>query len=75
MSHMEIIFLAALSVISRRKLKPGDVKQAFIKSKLPPDKTYVVKPLTGCSRTPVDSYWLLKCVLGGLIRVPRNCFD
>ena len=75
MSQMEVRFLAALSIRSIGKIKSGDIKQSFKQSKLPSDKTYVVKSLTGCPRTLEGSYWFLKCALHSLRRVPQHWFD
>ena len=66
MSMMEIRLLTSLAIRSKRHLKSGDVRQAFVQSELPLDETYVVRPPAGCPRTPPNSYWLLQHALYGL---------
>ena len=75
MNLMELRLLVALAVKSKRVLKSGDVKQAFVQATLPPEEQYIVKPPPGCPYTPKGTYWKLLRTLYGLRRSPRHWFD
>lgn len=75
MNLLELRLLVALAVKSKRVLKSGDVKQAFVQAKLPPEEQYIVKPPPGCPYTPKGTYWRLLRTLYGLRRSPRHWFD
>ena len=75
MSLLEVRLLASMAVRDQCVLQAGDVKQAFVQSKLPKDEVYVLRPPAGCPKTPPNSYWLLKRSLYGLKRAPRHWFQ
>ena len=75
MNLMELRLLTALAVKNKRVLKSGDVKQAFVQAKLPPEEQYIVKPPPGCPYTPKGTYWKLLRTQYGLRRSPRHWFD
>jgi len=67
--------LTALAVNSKRTLKQGDCKNAFVQANLPPEEETVVRPPVGCPFTPPGSYWRLKKSLYGLRRAPRHWYQ
>ena len=75
LSMMDVRVLTSLAVYFKRKLKNGDIKQAFVQAILPDHEKYVLKPPPGCPRTPPNTYWLLKRTLYGLKRSPRHWFE
>jgi deoxyuridine 5'-triphosphate nucleotidohydrolase len=75
MSMTELRLLTSLAIYHKRKLKNGDIKQAFVQAVLPDHEKYVLRPPAGCPNTPKDTYWLLKRTLYGLKRSPRHWFD
>jgi len=75
MNLLELRLLTALSIRLRRKLKSGDVKQAFVQALLPMNEQYVLRPPAGCPISKPNTYWLLKRTLYGLKRSPKHWYD
>jgi len=75
MSLLEVRLLTALSIRVKRKLKSGDVKQAFVQATLPSTERYVLRPPAGCPISKPNTYWLLKRTLYGLKRSPRHWYE
>ena len=75
LSMIDIRVLTSLAIYFKRKLKNGDIKQAFVQAVLPNHEKYILKPPPGCPRSPPNTYWLLKRTLYGLKRSPRHWFE
>ena len=75
MSLLDFRFLVALAVKNNRVLKNADIKQAFVKTHLPPKESDIIKPPPGCPLTPPNTYWKLLRTLYGLRRSPKHWFD
>jgi len=75
MNLLELSLLTALSIRAKRKLKCGDVKQAFVQALLPDDEQYVLYQPAGCPISKPNTYWLLKRTLYGLKRSPKHWYD
>jgi len=75
MNLLELRLITALAVRMKRKLKSGDVKQAFVQALLPDTERYVLRPPPGCPLTPPNTYWLLRRTLYGLKRSPKHWYD
>ena len=75
MNLLELRLLTAIAVKHKRKLKSGDVKQAFCQATLPDHEKYVLRSPAGCPHTSKNTYWLLKRTLYGLKRSPRHWYD
>ena len=74
MSQMDLRLLISIAVSLKTIPKTGDVSQAFVQSKLPPDESYICRPPVGCPITPKNSYWKLIKTLG-LKRSPRHWYE
>ena len=72
---MELQLLISIAVKLKVIPKSGDVSQAFVKSKLPENETYICRPPVGCPLTPKNTYWKLLKTLYGLKRSPRHWYD
>jgi hypothetical protein len=75
MSQRELRHLTSLAVFHKHTLKNCDVKQAFAQSSLPRNEEYVVKPPSGCPRSPPGTYWHLIRSLYGLRRAPKLWYN
>jgi hypothetical protein len=75
MSQLELRLFTALAISQRRVLKNCDIKQAFVKSSLPEDEHYFVRPPKGCSRSQPGTYWKLIRSLYGLRRAPKLRYE
>jgi hypothetical protein len=75
MSQLELRVLTSLAVSHKRVLKNCDIKQAFVRSLLPDDEVYVVKPPVGCHCSAPDTYWRLLRSLYGLRRAPKLWYE
>ena len=67
--------LLALAIKNKRRLRQGDVKNAFCNGDLPDDEVVVVKPPKGCPFTHPNSLWRLRKTLYGLVRSPLHWFN
>ena len=74
-SLMQLRLMISLAVKKNRFLKQGDVKQTFVRSTLPPDEKYVVRPPADCIYSKPNTYWLLIWTLYGLKRSAKHWFD
>ena len=75
MSHIESRLLNSIAVHMRRTTKTGDVKQAFVQSRLPPNERYVLRPPPGCTHSKSNTFWLLVRSIYGLKRSPRHWYN
>jgi hypothetical protein len=75
MSQLELRLFTALAISQRRVLKNCDIKQAFVKSSLPEDEHYFVRPPKGCPRSQPGTYWKLIRSLYGLRRAPKLWYE
>ena len=67
--------LLSLAIKHKRKLKQGDVKNAFCNGILPQDEIVVVTPPKGCPLSRPNSMWRLRKTLYGLRRSPLHWFQ
>ena len=68
-------FLVSEAVHQRRRLKQGDVQNAFCNSDLPADEVTIVRPPIGDPTAKRNEFWLLRKTLYGLRRSPRHWYD
>jgi hypothetical protein len=74
LSQIELRLPVSLAVRLKRKIKSGDVSQAFCQGTLPPNEKYVMRPPAGCKISTPNTYYLLKKTLYGLKRSPRHWY-
>ena len=67
--------LLSLAISKRRKLRQGDVKNAFCNGILPDDEMVVIRPPKGCPFSTSNTYWKLKKTLYGLVRSPMHWYN
>ena len=75
MSQLELRLLTSLAIYHKRIMKNCDIKQAFVQSSLPEDEIYLVRPPSGCPKSPPGTYWRLLRSLYGLRRAPKLWFE
>ena len=67
--------LLSIAVQNKRKLKQGDVKNAFCNGILPTNEIVVITPPKGCPLSQPNSLWRLRKTLYGLKRSPLHWFQ
>ncbi len=75
LSQNQLRVLVALAVSKRRRLRQGDVKNAFCNGILPDDETVICMPPKNCPLSKPHTYWRLKKTLYGLAKSPRHWFS
>ena len=66
--------LLSLAIKHRRRLRQGDVKNAFCNGTLPDNEVVVVTPPKGCPHSKPNTLWRLRKTLYGLVRSPLHWY-
>ena len=72
-THFRCLLL--LAITCKRKLRQGDVKNAFCNGILPEDEMVVINPPKGCPFSTNNTYWKLNKTLYGLVCSPMHWFN
>ena len=73
-SQNQFCSILSIAVSHRRKLRQGDVKNAFCNGILPDNEMVVIRPPKGCPFSSPNTYWKLNKTLYGLVRSPMHWY-